>query len=317
MEGVNNMKQDVRSCYKTRDLGKVKHYLDMRFVRKGKTIYISQDAYINSIMEKYAVAGIKATLMPPRLTLVPNNGQPNLARIARYQSIIESVGYTANLTRPDIAYTTHKLAQFAHNSSTQHMDLALHLLQYLNRRQNLAFKLGGDDCNQKLNLHGYSDYSYGDNYDRRSTGAYIFMAAGRVIDYKSIKQTVVATSTTYAEYMTLSSAAKEAMWLQKLLSQLSYGDKDTLEAAKPMLIYGDNTASLKLAGPDNRNSNKTKNFDITHHFVRERIATGNIKTEYVKTDDMIADGLTKALEPDKFATFVKQLGLVLLPNTDN
>lgn len=79
--------------------------------------------------------------------------------------------------------------------------------------------------------------------------------------------------------------------------------------AKPMLLLGDNNSSLAIANAD-RNSNRTKHFGIVYHFMRECIDSGDIKVEYVPTADMVADGLTKALEPAKHAAFVNRLGLL-------
>lgn len=309
IEGVNRMKADVRARYETRDLGELKHYLGMRVKREAQKIFISQDSYIVSMMHTYNVVGTKEIPLPVKEKIVPNDGEFNPERTARYQSIVGSIGYAANMTRPDIAFAAHKLCQFSHNPSPRHLELAEHLLQYLNGHRNYAVCLGGDE----LNLHGYSDAAHADNKDRRSTAGYVFKAAGGVISYKSHKQTVIATSTAYAEYIALASAAKEAIWLDKLVTQLRYNSTPALlQQTRPITILGDNNSSLAIANAD-RNSNRTKHFDIVYHYTRECVDSGQIKVQYVPTKDMVADGLTKALEPAKFKAFVQQLGLVPLP----
>jgi hypothetical protein len=89
-----------------------------------------------------------------------------------------------------------------------------------------------------LGLHAYSDAAFADTEDRKSTSGYLFKFAGGTICHKSCKQNLVttSTSTTEAEYVAITYAAKEATWLHRLLTQLGYFGKDT----KPIKLYGDN-----------------------------------------------------------------------------
>jgi hypothetical protein len=68
-----------------------------------------------------------------------------------------------------------------------------------------------------LGLHAYSDASFADAKDRKSTSGYLFKLAGGTVCYHSSKQKLVTTSTTEAEYVGLTYAAKEATWLKRLL----------------------------------------------------------------------------------------------------
>jgi hypothetical protein len=93
---------------------------------------------------------------------------------------------------------------------------------------------------QDLGLCAYSDASFADAKDRKSTLGYLFKFAGGIICYKSCKQKLVTTLTTEAEYVALTYAAKEATWLVRLLEQIGYLGNDVY----PVKLYGDNEPSI-------------------------------------------------------------------------
>jgi histidinol phosphatase-like PHP family hydrolase len=96
-------------------------------------------------------------------------------------------------------------------------------------------------------------------------------------------------------------AVKEALWLRKLMSDLGLG----IHSVK---IYGDNQSALKLIKHPIA-SLRSKHIDVIYHFARERAARGEVKFEYVKTDDMVADIMTKPLPEGKIEKFRKAMGI--------
>lgn len=105
--------------------------------------------------------------------------------------------------------------------------------------------------------------------------------------------------------MAQTQAAKEAVWLSRLLSELDVGFG---LPKPPVLIKADNQGAIALT-QDPRFHSRTKHIDIQWHFVRDQVETGAVKFQWVPTNDMAADGLTKALSNEKFTQFVYQLGL--------
>ena len=105
--------------------------------------------------------------------------------------------------------------------------------------------------------------------------------------------------------MAQTQAAKEAIWLTRLLSELDIGFG---LPTKPVTIKADNQGAIALT-KDPRFHSRTKHIDIQWHFVRDQVETGAVQFEWVPTKDMTADGLTKALTNDKFAAFIHQMGL--------
>ena len=103
-----------------------------------------------------------------------------------------------------------------------------------------------------------------------------------------MKQKCVALSTAEAEYMALSGAAQEAVWMRQLLSDLGR------EVVGATTIQEDNQSAICMAKSPQFHG-RAKHIDIKFHFVREQVNEGKIKLEYCQTGDMIADMLTKGL----------------------
>ena len=116
---------------------------------------------------------------------------------------------------------------------------------------------------------------------------------------------MTAQSSTEAEYMAVSEAAKQAIWIRHFLYSIG---KETVYNMAPTTIYEDNQGAIKLA--DNPvNHPKTKHIAVRYHAIREHIANGEIRLEYLPTDRMVADGLTKATNHVTQERLVDGLGL--------
>src|SRR5690242_3872909 len=120
----------------------------------------------------------------------------------------------------------------------------------------------------------YNDADWGaDPADQKSILGYLFKLADGPIAWRSKKQLTVALSSMEAEYMSLTIAVQEAIWLRTLLTELEIGPKG------PIMINCDNQAVLAHANNE-MITQCTKHIDIKYHFVRDAISTGEIKTDY-------------------------------------
>ncbi|SGY12641.1 BQ5605_C011g06568 [Microbotryum silenes-dioicae] len=114
--------------------------------------------------------------------------------------------------------------------------------------------------------------------------------------------TRVADSTTDAEYLALSHAGKEAIYLTQLLSELHVRPIDAAH------IFTDNEAAAAVAHDPVRTSG-TRHIRLREHFVRDMVNRGDISLSHVGTANMVADLFTKALGPKIFGTHCYALGL--------
>jgi len=118
-------------------------------------------------------------------------------------------------TRPDIAYAVSKVSQYSSNPNSTHWTAVKRIFRYLRgtREFGLCYKLPGPG-------NGFTDADWGSGEDRQSIGGFAFVLGGAAISWISKKQSTVALSSTEAEYMALTQAVKESIWLQAILVDL-------------------------------------------------------------------------------------------------
>lgn len=215
-----------------------------------------------------------------------------------YCSVVGTLLYLCMSTRPDISFAVGALARYMSLPSMLHWQAAMGVLRYLAGTRLVGLRYSGTDAS----LHGWSDADYaGDISTRRSTTGYVFTSNGAAISWSSRLQPTVATSTLEAEYMAAAAAAKEALWLRKLRSDLG------METGT-VTIFSDNQGSLSLM--DNPViSDRSKHIDVHYHFLRERSLMGQVSFTYISTAEMLADIFTKALPAVTFGKHAVGLGM--------
>ena len=217
-----------------------------------------------------------------------------------YRELVGALMYVPTCTRPDIMHAVGEVAKYCAKYGKQHWIAAKRVLKYLKTTMDYSIVFDGKN---KGELLGFPDASWASDLDsRRSTTGYVFFFNGSVVSWKSKRQPTVATSSTEAEYMALYSATQEAVWLRRLLSDMGCA------RGLATTIYEDNQGCIALARNPVFHA-RTKHIDIKYHFLREKVEEGDIELEYRPTDEMVADGLTKALGRVKHASFVKGLHL--------
>jgi hypothetical protein len=152
-----------------------------------------------------------------------------------------------------------------------------------------------------------SDASFADNsLDRKSSQAYAMKLFGSLIGWRANKQDTVTTSTTEAELLALSQAAKEGQYISRLLRELAVRLED-----HRIEIQCDNTQTIRLVNEEiTRLQTKLRHVDIHNHWLRQEVFQKRIRVVHTKSRDMIADGLTKALPNEDFVRFRDHMGLV-------
>ena len=217
-----------------------------------------------------------------------------------YQSFVGSLLYAAITTHPDITQAVGVVSKFCANPTQRHLTAAKRILRYLKGTGylGLRYKKCADG-----NLIGYSDADWaGDVDDRHSTSGNVFLLAKGAVSWLSKKQATVALSTTEAEYVALSTATQEAIWLQRLFTDVG----EPLE--EPVVINEDNQGAIAMAKNPVGHA-RTKHIDIRYHFVLEGVRNGTIIMKYVATGEMVADILTKSLPQHPFEKLVIELGM--------
>ncbi|SCZ97570.1 BZ3501_MvSof-1269-A2-R1_Chr1-2g01129 [Microbotryum saponariae] len=270
--------------YGVKRLGPAEYILGIQIRRfDDGSIALSQERYIMDVLARFhfdtTTRGTTVPMTPGlSLTAIPGQGTERIR--SWYLQAIGSLLYISLGTRPDIAFAVSYLARFANNPGRRHW---------------IAARITG--------VVGYSDANWGACIDTSvSTMGYVFYIAGSAVSWSSKRQSRVADSTTDAEYLALSHAGKEGIYLSQLLEELH------VQPVAPAHIFTDNEAAAAVAHDPVRVSG-TRHIRLREHFVRDMVNRGDISLSHVGTSDMVADIFTKALGPKVFSTHCYALGL--------
>ena len=270
--------------------------------RDQRLIQLSQSSYVEKIQRLVDKADCRHDTPMASIELKPRTGLASPSQINKYQRKIGSLLFAAVTTRPDIAFATSRLARFLTNPGQEHHDAADRVLLYLSSTKQKALQLGGGD-----HLQIASDASFADNtLDRKSSQGFAIKLFNGLIAWRANKQDTVTTSTTEAELLALSQVAKEAIYISRLLEELGIKLPSSTIA-----IQCDNKQTIRLVTEEvSKLQTKLRHVDIHNHWLRQEVSAGTITVEYARSDEMIADGLTKVLPANKMKGFYNQLGLV-------
>ena len=229
--------------------------------------------------------------MEPGLQLVRSTSEPNEQLRTQYQSAVGGLLFIMLATRPDIAAAVGIVSQYMSNPTEQHWSAVKRIFRYLRGSATLGIQLGSSKTPQKLQC--YSDSDWARCLDtRRSTTGYLTLLGGP-ISWQSKKQPTVALSSTEAEYLALGEAVKEVFLMKSLLGELGEAQEG------PVDVLEDNQGCIALAKNPVSHA-RSKHIDIRHHFIRDAVEEGVINLVYCRTDEMLADILTKPLPREQF-----------------
>jgi len=207
--------------------------------------------------------------------------------------------YLALGTRPDIAFVVNMMSRFSDKHDQSHWEAIKRVFRYLNGTIDLGIKY--ESSGSKSELVGFSDADFAKD-TRRSTTGYAFFLSNGIVTWSSQRQRLVTLSTTESEYVAAAAAAKEAMWLRKLINDI----ENTNSAA--VVLNVDNQSAIKLAKNPEFHK-RSKHIDIRYHYLRERVADGDIDIKYTPTEVQIADIFTKPLPRDRFVALRSMLNM--------
>ena len=298
---VNSFKKQISRKFTVKDLGSLKYFLGIEFHMSDTSVQMSQSGYCKTILERFGMMDCKPMKIPCEKNihdeLREHINSPLLQDATRYRELVGSLIYLQQVTRPDLSFITNILGQQMSKPTKFHWELGLKTLRYL--KGTIEFKLNYNRANN-LQLTGYADADWGNAPDRKSQSGYVFYmsANSSPISWSSRKQNLVATSTCDSEYVALSEAVSECLWLQQLIKDINLKGVQS----RPANMLCDNTPAISLAANPCYHK-KSKHIDIKHHHVRDHISQGTITLNHVPTDENIADGYTKALAYPLFKKF--------------
>ncbi len=310
------MKKHIKKKFKAKDMGQLKFILGLNIERRSdRMMVINQKAYINKLIERFKLNNSKESDIP----IQPNHGltvelvgQNENLRVpvdeTEFRRMIGSLIYLMISTRPDISYSVGVLSRFMQAPKELHLRYLKRLLRYVKTTIEYSLVYTTSDKVKKT-LIGYTDSDYAsDVTDRKSTSGYIFKYGDCTISWNSCKQKIVSLSSTEAEYIGLTNAAKEAIWYSQMLKELKKFCKKIEVFCDDIILYCDNKSTICLAKNPEYHS-RSKHIDIRHHFIREKIEEGQLRIDYESTEEMCADMLTKGLPKIKHYKCMRLINL--------
>jgi hypothetical protein len=269
------------------------NYLGMVFdFNKTGKVKITMNKYVEDFLEEcHDIEGIAVT--PAHDGLFKVNTMSKLLTLENKQKFHTRVAkllYLGKRTRPDILIATVFLTTRV-LKPTEEDELKLErLIRYIRNTKHLGIELEPGDS---VNVVAYIDAAYGVHVDYRShTGVVISIGLGPVYA-SSARQKINTKSSTEAELVGLSDKSSQVIWTINFLEAQGFD-------VKPAKIYQDNQSTLALIKSGKSNSERTRHIAIRFFFVADRVACNEIKLEYMPTEHMLADILTKPLQGSKF-----------------
>ena len=292
---ADRVRDQIKKKFDLKDLGPVSYFLGMKVSHEPGKLKLDQTAYVHSLLQRFNMEDCKpeSTPMEHNLYLLKATECANVP----YQQLVGCLMFLAVTTRPDICYCVNKLSQFNICHSEEHYKYLKRVLRYLKATPDLGLVF---DKEEKF-LVGFVDSSFGKSHDGKSTSGFVFKMMGGAVAWASRKQTCVADSSTEAEYVAMTLAAKQASFMKHLLEELGIN----IEAVS---LSGDNKSALKLTKLCNI-TRRTQHIQIKYHFIRQAVQDNLVKLSYVPSADNPADIFTKPLGRVKFQKFVNLLGL--------
>lgn len=300
---INAVKASLKSIFDIKDMGDAGTFIgiDIQRDRKAGMMKICQERMAAELVAKYGLNDSKSKSTPLTTGIQLTKSEANELDKEKYpySELVGSLLYLSACTRPDITQAVGVLTRFMAKPSVAHWQTARSLLRYIAGTTDYGIIFDKKKDNSLL-AYGDADYA-GDIDTRRSTTGYVFLFGGGAISWSSRLQPTVAASTTEAEYMAAAAAVKESLWLRKLMADFN-------RPIKTLTIYCDNQATIRLLKHPIASA-RSKHIDVIYHFARERVARKEVEFQYCRTDDMVADCMTKALPEVKFAICRAGMGM--------
>ena len=305
---LTHIKTEIRKAFGIKDLGPVKSFLGVQFERNLSTreLWLHQSLYIDTLLADHGLTDCNpvATPLDPHHPLGLESdasvAAPNL--LESFQRLVGSLLFLQMCTRPDLSFAVLLLSQHCASPLPRHFAAARRVLRYLKGTRDLRLHYGGSSAS--LSLSGLSDADWaGDKSSRASTSAFVWSLAGGPVSWSSKKQSCIALSTAEAEYVALTRAVQEGIWIRNSLLAMN------LPCPSSLSISTDNLAAKSLAENDSIHG-RAKHIDIRYHFIRSHVESGLFLISHVSGLSNSADLLTKPLSRPVFLSHVSRLGLV-------
>ncbi|GJR43087.1 putative ribonuclease H-like domain-containing protein [Tanacetum coccineum] len=276
-------------------MGELTFFLGLQVKQQPDGIFISQDKYVADILKKFDFCSIKTATTPieSNKPLVKDEDGVEVD-VHEYRSMIGSLMYLT-ASRPDIMFAVCACARFQVTPKASHLHAVKRIFRYLKHQPKLGLWYPRDS---PFELEAFSDSDYaGASLDRKSTTGGCQFLGRRLISWQCKKQTIMANSTTEAEYVAAAHCCGQVLWIQNQMMDYGFNFMNTK-------IHIDNESTICVVKNPVYHS-RTKHIEIRHHFIRDCYEKRLIDVLKIHTDSKVADLLTNGFDVTMFNFLVK------------
>ncbi|GJY40233.1 putative ribonuclease H-like domain-containing protein [Tanacetum coccineum] len=276
----------MRKRFQMSSMGELTLFLGLQVKQQPDGIFISQDKYVDDILKKFDFCSIKTATTPIKSNkpLVKDEDGVEVD-VHEYRSMIGSLMYLT-ASRPDIMFAVCACARFQVTPKASHLHAVKRIFRYLKHQPKLGLWYPRDS---PFELEAFSDSDYaGASLDRKSTTGGCQFLGRRLISWQCKKQTIVANSTTEAEYVAAAHCCGQVLWIQNQMMDYGFNFMNTK-------IHIDNESTICVVKNPVYHS-RTKHIEIRHHFIRDCYEKRLIDVLKIHTDSNVADLLTKGFD---------------------
>lgn len=301
---IDEILDGLEKEYGVKRLGDAEYILGIQIKRLNNgSIALSQEAYINTLLERFKMQNARpaSTPLPLGLKLYKESMplDPDLVKL--YRSIVGSLTYAMTGTRPDLAFAVGLLGRFNASCGPSHLKAAQHVLRHLAGTRTRALVYGGPGT--PLNLQAFSDATWIDcpQTSRSTMGNHVTLGTCS-ITWASRQQARIALSTTDSEYMGMNDVGSTVIGVRQTLGEIG------LPQTESTPLFNDNQGALKLA-QNPAAAHRNRHMLLHEHLIRKRVDNGTVKLHYSPTTQLSANVLTKPLPSPAHNYHCQQLGL--------
>ena len=257
-----------------------------------RLVKITMEGYVESIlMERKNDRGAATPASEDLFEIDTESPKLDTASREAFHTIVMKIQYLAKRVRPDLLTASTFLNSRVQAPTEQDSKKLDRVIDYLYSTRILGIKLGGPSG--VIAVTAYVDASYGVHHDFRSQTGSVISIGGGPVHVSASKQKLNSKSSTEAELIGLSDSLSQVLWIRDFLLEQGH-------ALGPAAVKQDNQSTMIMANKGISTSERTRHIGIRYFWVRDRIESKEVSLEYLETENMVADILTKPLQGSHF-----------------
>ncbi len=281
----------IKKIFELRVVRDVKDFIGCEMIVQDTKVILHQSKLIVKFLDEFKseIADMKWKETPMSAKVIrPNEDSDDLldtSKQTRYQSGVGTLLYIIKHSRPDLSNAVRELSKAMDQADESCYKLMLSVINHLKFTQCLGVELK-QSTTLVWNLNCFSDSDFaGDIENRKSISGFIIYLNDNLISWSSKQQPIVTTSSTEAEYVSLSDMVKEILFIKGIIKFMG------IEVKTPIKINVDNKGAIFIS--ENPTVKRTKHIDTRYHFIRQYVKDNIVEIEFIQSDKNKSDIMTK------------------------